>query len=223
MVLAARPRQRIRLPVDGRPALPRESRARRYLDAASAALLLLLAAPILAAGALLVLLGSGRPVLFGHRRVGRGGRLFRCWKLRTMMRGAELRLVQDGELRARHAGNGFKLPTREDPRITRVGRFLRRSHLDELPQLLNVLNGTMSLVGPRPVVEEELREYGEDAAELLGARPGIVGEWTSLGQARPGYPERAAIELHYVRTRTLGTDLRILLRSVPVVLRGQGE
>ena len=223
MVLGARPRQRIRLPLDGRPALPRESRARRLLEAAGAALLLVLAAPILAAGALLVLFGSGRPVFFGHRRVGRGGRLFRCWKLRTMTPGAELRLVQDGELRARHARNGFKLPIKDDPRVTGVGRFLRRSHIDELPQLLNVLNGTMSLVGPRPVVQEELREYGEDAAELLGAHPGIVGEWTSLGQARPGYPERAAIELHYVRTRSVATDLQLLLRSVPVVLRGQGE
>lgn len=203
--------------------LPREPRGRRIAELVAAGLLLLLALPILAAGALLVLLGSGGPAFFGHVRVGRGGRLFRCWKLRTMKPGAELRLLDDDALRARYARNGYKLPLRDDPRITRVGRILRRSHVDEIPQLLNVLNGTMSLIGPRPVIEEELREYGDDVMELLQARPGILGEWTSRGRARPGYPERARIELRYVRTRSLRTDLRILLCSIAVVLRGQGE
>jgi lipopolysaccharide/colanic/teichoic acid biosynthesis glycosyltransferase len=203
------------------PAAASDGAGRRIVDVAGASLLLLLALPLLLLGVLAVLVGSGRPVFFGHRRVGRDGRPFRCWKLRTMTRGAELWLAADPLLRERHATNGFKLPIREDPRITPVGRWLRRTHIDELPQLANVLAGSMSLVGPRPVVERELAHYGDAAAELLSTRPGIFGAWTSRGRARPSYPERARLELAYVRTRTLRGDVAILLRSVPVVLRGQ--
>ncbi|MBX6364986.1 MAG: sugar transferase [Gemmatimonadetes bacterium] len=196
---------------------------RRAADIVGAATLLLLASPLLLLGALLVLLGSGRPVFFGHTRVGRGGRRFRCWKLRTMALDAEARLRRDPELRRLHAENGFKLPAALDPRITPVGRWLRRTYIDELPQLVNVLAGSMSLFGPRPVVEEELRHYGEHAAEFLSARPGLFGEWTSRGRRRPPYPERARLELEYVRDPSLGRNLRILLRSIPVVLRGQED
>jgi lipopolysaccharide/colanic/teichoic acid biosynthesis glycosyltransferase len=210
------------LPIPAEPR-PADGPARRCFDVAGASLLLLLALPLLLLGMLLVLLGSGRPVFFGHLRVGQGGRPFRCWKLRTMRRGAERWLATDPQLRARHARHGFKLPIRDDPRVTRVGSWLRRTHVDEIPQLLNVLAGSMSLVGPRPIVEGELAHYGEAAAELLSARPGIFGAWTSRGRGRPPYPERARLELGYVRTRTAADDLRILLRCLPVVLRGQGE
>jgi lipopolysaccharide/colanic/teichoic acid biosynthesis glycosyltransferase len=196
---------------------------RRAIDIAGACLLLLLMGPLLVLGAALVLLASGRPVFFGHLRVGRNGRPFRCWKLRTMRPDAQAMLDRDPALRDRYIRNDFKLPLQEDPRITPVGRFLRRWHLDELPQLINVLNGTMSLVGPRPIVREELAQYGAGAAELLTARPGIVGAWTSHGRKRPGYPERVAVELEYVRSATARRDLAILVRSIPVVLRGQDE
>lgn len=194
---------------------------RRAADVVGAGVLLLALLPVLAAAALAVVLASGRPVFFGHRRVGRSGRSFRCWKLRTMEVGAEERLEEEPELRLRYVENGFKIPETEDPRLTPVGRWLRRRYIDEIPQLLNVLNGTMSLVGPRPLVEEEIACFGDDAGELLGVNPGIVGAWTSLGHGRPDYPERAGIELEYVRTRSTATDLRILLRSVGVVLRAQ--
>jgi len=196
---------------------------RRAIDFAGACLLLLLMGPLLVLGAALVLLASGRPVFFGHLRVGRNGSPFRCWKLRTMRPDAQAVLDRDPALRNRYIRNGFKLPQQEDPRVTPIGRFLRRWHLDELPQLVNVLNGTMSLVGPRPVVPEELAHYGAGAAELLAARPGIVGAWTSHGRLRPGYPERVRIELEYVRNATPVRDLVILARSIPVVLRGQGD
>ncbi|HET9984423.1 MAG TPA: sugar transferase [Longimicrobiales bacterium] len=195
----------------------------RAADVTGAAALLLVSFPLLLFGALLVLLGSGRPVFFGHARVGRNGRGFRCWKLRTMALDAEARLGRDPELRRRHAENGFKLPAAQDPRITREGRWLRRTYIDELPQLVNVLGGSMSLFGPRPVVEEELRHYGEHAAEFLSARPGLFGEWTSRGRRRPPYPERARLELEYVRSRGALRNVRILLRSIPVVLRGQED
>ncbi|HUE95789.1 MAG TPA: sugar transferase [Longimicrobiaceae bacterium] len=196
---------------------------RRALDIASALLLLVLSSPLLLLGAMLVLLGSGRPVFFGHVRVGQGGRSFRCWKLRTMTPGAESWLTNDPMLRERHARNGYKLPTHEDPRVTRVGAWLRRTHIDELPQLVNVLNGTMSLVGPRPIVEEELAHYGGTRSELLTVPPGVVGAWTSRGRRRPPYPERARVELAYLRARSLRGDLRILVETLPVLVRGQED
>ena len=193
---------------------------RRGADLVAAAALLLLAAPVLLLCAALVLIESGRPAFFGHRRLGRDGRPFRCWKLRTMLPGAEELLERDAGLKSRYVQNGFKLRSGEDPRVTRVGRWLRRRHLDELPQLINVLGGSMSLVGPRPVVPAELTEYGPQGADLLRVKPGITGAWTSLGRRRPDYPERARLELDYVRNRGIRADLTILLRSIPAVLQG---
>ena len=198
-------------------------RTRRVVDVMVSAALIVVSSPLLLLGSLAVLLASGRPVFFGHRRVGRDGRPFRCWKLRTMEVGAEERLEGDPRLLEKHRENGYKLPTGDDPRVTRVGAWLRRSYLDELPQLFNVLSGSMTLVGPRPVVEEELEEwFGERAEELLAHRPGIFGAWVSLGAGRPPYPERVRVELEYLRTRSLRRDLEILRRSVAVVVRGEG-
>lgn len=222
MGVAAEPHRGRRSPRDPEPGR-RDGRLRRFADLVGAGLLLLLTLPILAGAALAVLLSSGRPVFYGHPRVGRAGRPFRCWKLRTMAIDADRRLADDPALRRSYVEHGYKLPPDADPRITPLGRWLRRTYLDELPQLLNVLNGTMSLVGPRPVVEEELAEFEPDADVLLSVRPGIFGAWTSLGRDRPGYPERARVELEYVRTRSAARDARILLRSLPVVLSGAAD
>ncbi|GIW56808.1 MAG: hypothetical protein KatS3mg082_3212 [Nitrospiraceae bacterium] len=135
---------------------------------------------------------------------------------------AHERLRRDADLRKRYVENGYKIPLEEDPRITRIGRFLRKTSLDELPQLWNVLVGEMSLVGPRPIVEEELRWYGRHAAELLSVRPGITGAWQVMGRNRIGYPERAFVELGYVRARSLVLDLRLLAKSIPAVLAARG-
>ena len=196
---------------------------KRVFDVAVASLLLLAVAPILAACALAVRLTSKGPAIFGHQRYGRGGTTFNCLKLRTMVAHAEAWLAEDEDLRALHRQNDFKLPVAEDPRVTRIGRFLRVSHIDELPQLINVLRGEMSLVGPRPVVEEELEWYGDRVGDFLAVRPGIFGLWTAQGHKRVEYPARASAELAYVDNSSLVGDLGILLRHVPVVLRGQGE
>ena len=208
----------------GAPVRPRtrgEERLTRLVDLSGACALLLLALPLLLLGILAVLLFSGRPVFYGHPRVGRGGREFRCWKLRTMETRAEERLRVDATLARRYRENGYKLPA--DPRATVPGRVLRRLYLDEIPQLFNVVAGDMSLVGPRPVIQEELAEYGASVSELLSLRPGIFGAWNSMGRNRPGYPERARVELEYVRSRTVLRDLGILARSLPVVLKGFPE
>lgn len=200
-----------------------ESAGRRAGDLVGAVVLLALCLPVLVAVAAAVLVTSGRPVFFGHERIGRFGRPFRCWKFRTMVADAEERLQEDPDLRRRYLANGFKVPETEDPRITRLGQWLRRRHLDELPQLVNVLNGTMSLVGPRPLVREELSWYGDQVDELLSVRPGMAGEWASRGRGRPGYPERVELELRYVREATVRDDLRILVRTSVAVLRGQSR
>jgi exopolysaccharide production protein ExoY len=208
-----------------RPSLRAWLRGRlaRAADLVGAFALLVVGAPILLLGALLVMGSSGTPVFFGHLRVGRGGRRFRCWKLRTMRSDAEERLAEDEELHRTYVAHGFKLPTDKDPRVLPVGRWLRRLHVDELPQLWNVIRGDMALVGPRPIVPNELDMFGEHALALLGRRPGVVGEWTSLGRRRPPYPERVAVEMAYVRDPSVTRSVRILLRTAGVLLVGQGE
>jgi lipopolysaccharide/colanic/teichoic acid biosynthesis glycosyltransferase len=134
---------------------------------------------------------------------------------------AEERLDREPELYELYVRNGFKLPAASDPRITLVGRVLRRTYIDEIPQFFNVLRGEMSLIGPRPIVDAELRSYGRHADDLLRIKPGLFGAWTSLGRQRPPYPIRARLELEYVRNRTVREDLRILRRSFRAIIAGQ--
>lgn len=208
---------------EARPVAERMEVGRRLFDVGAAVVLILLSAPVLAAGMLVVLVAGGRPVFFGHRRLGRGGRLFRCWKLRTMAVGAEEVLERDAALRESHRRNGFKLPTSRDPRVPRWGRILRHTYVDEIPQLFNVLAGHMSLVGPRPIVPEELELFGPEGDLLLSVKPGVFGAWNSRGRDRPPYPERAGLEIDYVQDRSWARDLRILTRSIRAVLQGQGD
>ena len=197
-------------------------RTKRAIDVPLGLLLSVLAAPLMLVIALVVRLTSPGPVLFRQQRLGRKGRTFLCLKFRSMRVDAELVLRRTPDTYARYVANGFKLPAGEDPRITRVGRFLRRTSLDELPQLFNVMRGEMSLVGPRPIVPEEVSVYGPHAADFLSALPGITGRWQVSGRSKVGYPQRAGIELDYVHQWSLLEDIRILLRTVPAVLRREG-
>ncbi len=191
---------------------------KRIIDVAGASASLIVAAPVIAVLAALVCLESpGRPI-FAHRRVGYRGKLFNCLKLRTMALDAEEQLKSDPALYEEYRRNHFKIPEDRDPRTTKLGKFLRKSSLDELPQLWNVLLGDMSLVGPRPIVEDELHMYGNSADLLLSARPGLTGAWAVSGRHGVGYPERCDIELSYVRHWRLTADLRIVLRTVKVLL-----
>lgn len=196
---------------------------KRTIDLIGAICGLVLVAPLFAMLALLVRLGSPGPAIFAQARIGRGGRVFRCYKLRTMRHDAESLLRTDPELRANYERNGFKIPCDADHRVTPIGRVLRLTSCDELPQLWNVLKGEMSLVGPRPLVARELAHYpGADRVVLLSVRPGLTGAWAVGGRSRVGYPERAAMELDYVRRWTIGRDLLILLRTVGAVLVRRG-
>jgi lipopolysaccharide/colanic/teichoic acid biosynthesis glycosyltransferase len=202
---------------------PQSGRVKRGMDVVVAVAGLVAVAPVLVLLAAVIRAESAGNPFFGHQRVGAGGRRFRCWKLRTMYANAEERLERDPVLRQAYEANDFKLPDTEDPRITRVGRWLRRSSLDELPQLWNVVVGEMSLVGPRPVVANELAHYRGTMLELLSVRPGITGAWVANGRHGVAYPQRASLELDYVRHHTFRGDLAILLGTVKAVLRPGGE
>lgn len=198
---------------------PAESRAKRAIDVMTASIGLFVTAPILAVLSVLISIESRGAPIFRHERVGRGGRRFGCLKLRTMRAGAEERLKADPELLEEYRRNHFKIPDDRDPRVTRLGRFLRRTSLDELPQLWNVLVGDMSLVGPRPVVEDELEMYGHARDLLLSVRPGLTGAWAVNGRHGVGYPDRCELELDYVRRWDLGKDSRILVRTIGVLVK----
>jgi exopolysaccharide production protein ExoY len=152
-----------------------------------------------------------------------GGRRFGCLKLRTMRRDAEQRLRADSALYDEYRRHHFKIPDDRDPRTTRIGRWLRRTSLDELPQLWNVLVGDMSLVGPRPVVDEELALYQGSCTTLLSMRPGITGAWAVGGRDCVGYPERCSLELNYVRQWRPWLDAKILIATVGVVMAPQRQ
>lgn len=195
---------------------------KRLVDMVLASLLLLLLAPVLL-GLALALRLQGGAALFAHVRVGRHGTPFHCYKFRTMLPDAERRLqellARDPEAR-REWEKDFKL--RRDPRVTPFGEFLRRTSIDELPQLWNVLRGDMSLVGPRPVVVAELQRYGNRAALYTSVRPGITGLWQVSGRNDTTYEERVSLDAQYVQNWSLSLDWHILWRTLFVVLGRRG-
>lgn len=201
---------------------PWSLRAKRGLDLASATIFLLMTIPAFIVIAVGIAATSRGPVFFRQWRIGHNGEQFRIWKFRSMYADAEERLERDFELHAAHRANGFKFPPGQDPRITRLGHWLRRTSLDELPQLLNVIVGHMSLVGPRPVVEDEIAEYEDNVRAYLAVRPGITGAWQVNGRSNVGFPERGEIDADYVRRWTLWGDCKIIARTVPAVLRKSG-
>ena len=195
---------------------------KRAMDIVLASVALVVLAPVMLLIAIAVRGESPGPVFFRQNRPGLGGRRFGMLKFRSMRRDAEAVLKADPALYDLFLENDCKLPADLDPRITRVGRFLRRTSLDELPQLWNVLRGEMSLVGPRPVVGPELEEYGDTTPMLLSVRPGMTGLWQVSGRSRLQYPERAIIDIEYVERWSLSRDFQIMLRTVPAVLRARG-
>jgi exopolysaccharide production protein ExoY len=188
-----------------------------------ALLILVLIAPLMGAVAFLIWRRDGAPVLFAHYRVGHDGKLFRCMKFRTMYRDAERMLSEllekDPNARAEWQREQKLL---RDPRITPIGHFLRRTSLDELPQLFNVLRGEMSLVGPRPITVGELTRYGRVRWHYLSVRPGMTGLWQVSGRNNTSYDERVALDRRYVEERSVWMNLHILVKTVKVVVARDG-
>jgi len=192
---------------------------KRMLDLLVSGAVLLVSWPLMLAIAVVLKFDSPGPVLYRRRVVGVGGRLFDALKFRTMYLDADRRLAQDPELRRQFEKN-YKL--KDDPRVTRIGRFLRRTSLDELPQLFNVLLGQMSLVGPRMITTEERARYGKWRMNLTTVKPGITGLWQVSGRSDLSYEERVRLDMHYIRNYSLWFDLHLLYRTIPVVLHGHG-
>lgn len=194
---------------------------KRALDIVVSLLLLVLLAPLFVALAVAVLLSSPGGALFRQERVGQGGRRFVMLKFRTMTTGSEEVLAATPALLGQFSAD-FKIPNRSDPRVTRLGKSLRQSSLDELPQLLNVLKGDMSLVGPRPVQPAQLSAYGEHQDAYVALRPGLTGLWQVSGRNSIHFPERAEIDAEYRRRCGPGLDLRILVATPIAVLTRRG-
>nr|WP_162855695.1 sugar transferase [Furfurilactobacillus milii] len=162
------------------------------------------------------------PVIFKQRRVGKGNKDFYIFKFRSMIVNADDKLRQDKDLYQKYLDNNYKLPPEMDPRITSFGKWLRKSSVDELPQFVNVLRGEMSLIGPRPVVREELVEYGDQVDKLLSVTPGAMGLWQASGRSNIGYPERCEIELYYVDHASLWFDTEIFFRNIFHIAKSDG-
>lgn len=194
---------------------------KRGMDLLGAGTLVVLLSPVLLLIGLAVMLESPGGPIFRQARVGRGGRVFTCWKFRSMVRGADQLL--DG-LRAQNEAQGIIFKMKDDPRRTRVGKFLRRTSLDELPQLVNILRGDMSLVGPRPPTVSEVLRYDERHLGRLAATPGITGLWqVTLRRSRHDFADMVDLDVRYAEEMSLWLDLTILARTIPTVLGGKGS
>jgi lipopolysaccharide/colanic/teichoic acid biosynthesis glycosyltransferase len=182
---------------------------------------LIISTPLFCLVAILIRLDSKGPVVFAHTRVGKGGVPFQMYKFRSMVPDAQERMKRFTPEQKKEFSENYKL--NHDPRITKIGKFLRKTSLDELPQLLNVLAGSISLVGPRPLVAAEIAaKYGDRQSKLLSVKPGLTGYWQVNGRCNTTYDERIALELYYVDHASFPLDAQILLRTVAVVLKRVG-
>lgn len=193
---------------------------KRIMDLAIAITSLALAAPVMIVVALLVRITAGGPAVFSHSRVGFGGKSFNCYKFRSMVANSEEVLqayLQANPEAAVEWEQTHKI--RNDPRVTFLGRMLRKSSLDELPQLFNIIRGDMSCVGPRPIVTDELRRYGDHVGDYLRTRPGLTGLWQVTGRSSTDYANRVALDSQYVRQWSIWLDIVILIRTIFAVMR----
>jgi lipopolysaccharide/colanic/teichoic acid biosynthesis glycosyltransferase len=194
--------------------------AKRGMDLVGALLALVLLSPVLLVASVAILVSSGPRILYVQQRVGRDGKPFRIVKFRTMRHDAD-ELMEEYWEHNELDGPIFKM--RRDPRVTRVGRMLRKYSVDELPQLVNVVRGEMSLVGPRPLVPEEYAGFGDRELQRLLVRPGITGLWQVSGRCDVHFRSWMDLDLEYIRTWSLRSDVRILLRTIPAVLTARGS
>jgi lipopolysaccharide/colanic/teichoic acid biosynthesis glycosyltransferase len=193
---------------------------KRAMDVVGAVLGLVLLSPVLLVASIAIVLGEGRPILYSQTRIGLHGRPFRMYKLRTMVRDADARFDSVQHLNERH---DVTFKSAADPRITRLGRLLRATSIDELPQLWNVLRGEMSLVGPRPPLEREIVHYDVWHRRRLSMKPGITGLWQVEARTDPEFDHWVERDLAYIDRWSLALDLRILLRTVPAVVGRTGR
>ncbi len=192
---------------------------KRAIDVNLSILMIVVGMPVILIVALAIKITSRGPVLYRHRRLGRGGRQFDCWKFRTMVTDADEILRNDEALREEFEAR-FKIEN--DPRLTPIGGFLRRTSLDEIPQLMQVLQGQMTLIGPRPIVPHELEKYSIYGPKLLTVKPGLSGMWQTSGRSDTTYAERIHLDMRYIDNRSVKLDAKLLAKTVVTVLKRTG-
>jgi Undecaprenyl-phosphate galactose phosphotransferase WbaP len=196
---------------------------KRFLDLVMVILGGIIIFPFMLIIALLIKISSPGPVLYSHTRLGQNGKRFKVYKFRSMVidAGERLKNLLDSDPKIREEWEvNYKL--RNDPRITKIGKFLRMSSLDELPQIINVLKNEMSLVGPRPITEDEVEKYGENYERIFSVKPGITGLWQVSGRSDTDYHERIAYDIYYLQSWSVWLDLWVVYKTFSVVLRGKG-
>ena len=193
---------------------------KRILSILCSVISIIVLSPLFIIISLAVKISSKGSVFFIHERIGFQGKKFKLIKFRTMVDNAEDMIASFNPEQKKEWEENFKL--KDDPRITKIGKFLRKTSLDELPQLINILKGDMSFVGPRPIVEDELSWYGDNKEKLLSVKPGLTGWWAVNGRSDVPYPERCDLELYYVDHFSFGLDLKIIIKTVVAIIKKDG-
>ena len=193
---------------------------KRSFDIISASIGILFLLPLFIVLAILVKLDSKGPIFFSHKRIGKNGKIIGIYKFRSMVSNSEEIFKNFTEEQKKEFEKNFKLD--DDPRITKIGWFLRKTSLDELPQLLNIIKGDMSVVGPRPIVRAEVEKYGVCADKLFSVKPGLTGFWQANGRSDTTYEERVQMDMYYIDNRSFLLDIRIILKTVISVIRKEG-
>ena len=193
---------------------------KRIVDIILGCIGLVLLSPVFLILAICIKIDSKGPVIFAHKRIGKNGKKFNMYKFRSMYENAEEMIENFNEEQKREWQENFKLEN--DPRITKVGKFLRKTSLDELPQIINIIKGDLSIIGPRPIVDEELEKYGENKEKFLSITPGLTGYWQANGRSNTTYEERMQMELYYIDNQSLLLDIKIFFKTIVSVLKKEG-
>ena len=193
---------------------------KRTADVTLSAIAMVLLLPILAIIAIAIKLDSKGPVFFKHTRIGKDGKIIKIYKFRSMVDNAEDLINRFTPEQMKEYKENYKLT--EDPRITKVGKFLRKTSLDELPQLINIFKGDLSIIGPRPVVADELKKYGPNIDKFLSVTPGLTGYWAANGRSNTTYEQRMQMELFYVDNLSFKMDAKVFVKTIESVVTGRG-
>lgn len=195
---------------------------KRITDILVSLVALIVLSPVILILAILIFMQDGHSPFYKQIRIGQYGKPFGMFKFRSMIFNADKVLESNPKLYQKYVDNGFKLPEGEDPRVTKIGAFIRKTSLDEIPQFLNVLIGEMALVGPRPIVKKEMFEYGDQINEFLSVKPGALGLWQASGRANIGYPERCDIELEYIKNASYWYDVKVFFACCISIIKRDG-
>jgi lipopolysaccharide/colanic/teichoic acid biosynthesis glycosyltransferase len=193
---------------------------KRVIDVILASVALILLSPLFVIIAIAIKIDSKGPVFFAHKRIGKNGKIIKLYKFRSMVINAEELIKSFTPEQMREYKENYKLTN--DPRITKVGKFLRKTSLDELPQLINIINGDLSIIGPRPVVADELEKYGVNKDKFLSVTPGLTGYWAANGRSNTTYEQRMKMELYYIDNLSLKMDIKVFFKTILSVVKKEG-